>query len=170
MDKMSLIVFKDSGHVLGAFTRTVDPEGAIAAQQVAGDAIVVRDPDTGDDLFHVSSARLAIQTIDRRDDAILLYRQFVFKDGLAAEMPAITAAGATYAAGVLNVTLDNNVTGNTKVWVQLEAADQTPILVAVDIPDGLNSGDATVTLTPGVTYDVLVLAPGYRAHVQQIAA
>ena len=168
MDKMSLIHFKDSGHVLGAFTRTVDPEGAIAAEQVAGDAIVVRDPDTGVDLFHIASARLAIATVDRRDDAILLFQRFVVKDGLAAEMPALTGTVASYASGVLTITLNASVTGNAKVWVQLEEPGQTPILLAVDIPDGLATGDATVTLTPGVTFDVLVLAPGYRTHVQQI--
>ena len=165
MDNMSLIVFEKTGHVLGAFTRTADPEGTVTAEDVVGDGLALRDPDTGDDLVSVQPQHLTVQTIDRRDDVIVSHRSYVLEDGVATERSALAAATALqYGGSTLTLTLPNAPSEDIEAWVQIEDDQSQPVVLSVEIFSSGTQGTASLTLTPG-DYGVLVLVPGYRALV-----
>ena len=54
---MSLIVFEKTGHVLGAFTRTADPEGEISTEDLVGDGLLLRDAGSGEVKIHYRSQK-----------------------------------------------------------------------------------------------------------------
>jgi hypothetical protein len=163
MEKMSVIVYAATGHVLGAFTRAIDPEGTLTADQVVGAALLVRDPESGNDIAHVEPQHLAIALVDRRDDLLLLHRRYVLADGVPAEQAVLTSAPPIeHANGTLTITLDRAPADDAIVWVQLEDGVSQPIVVSVEVSAAAKTGSALVTLTPNVSYNALVLAPGYQ--------
>jgi hypothetical protein len=171
MTRMSLIVFEKTGHVLGAFTRAANPDGAVTAAQIAGEALTVRDADSGADLFHVPASLLTVKTIDRVDDVITSHRNYVLKDGLAVEKgdPA-TGTGYNNATKAIDVKLAVSTTEKLVVYAQVETDGEPPKVIPLEIPAGDDEAHAMVTLTPGTVYQLLVLIPGYRAHLSVFSA
>lgn len=167
MEKMALVVFAETGHVLGALTRTADPEGALTPEDVVGDAFLIRDPDTGDRLLNVSARHLGVEIVDRDRQVLLLPRPFVLVDGLPDEPPEIAAGAVTHDGTQVTVTLSAAVTEDIEAWLQFEAVGEEPALRKVGIPAGSAVGQENLTLTPG-DYTVLLLAPGYRTFVDQV--
>ncbi len=171
MTRMSLIVFEKTGHVLGAFTRAAAPDGAVTAAQIAGDALTLRDPDTGDDLFHVPAQCLGVHTIDRQDDVITSHRDYVLKDGIALERAdPNTAPSFDSTAKELTVTLDAAATEKVVAYAQVEADGEPAKVVPIEIPAAAVNGLVQLTLTPGSTYQLLALIPGYRAQFLSFTA
>ena len=165
MQKMSVIYVEKTGHVLGAFTRTADAESEPPAEDVAGAALLLRDPDTGRQMFSVGSQHLKVKNVDRNDDVIVSHQSYVLEDDVPAEKPELTFASAFgYTRPTLTVTVTAAPAEDVKAFVQFEDGMNDPIVVWVDILSGATSGDATVTLAPG-TYDILMLVPGYRTLV-----
>jgi hypothetical protein len=162
-DKMSLILFDKTSHVLGAFTRAVDSGGDSTPQDVAGDGLILRDASSGAEMAHVPPQLLKVMSIDRRDDVILRFRNYVVDDGVAQEKGAITtAAPLAYAAGTLTLKIQNAAPKDLEAWVQLEDGVSQPIVLKVDIVETDTDGTAPVTLSPG-DYNALVLVPGYAS-------
>jgi hypothetical protein len=164
MLKMSLIVYGATGHVLGAFTRAGDPEGAVTAEQVVGDGLLVRDPDTGETLLTVAPQHLEVKSVDRRDDVILAYRDYVLEDNVPVETLSTTGVVTYVAPSTLKITLPSAAPRDLKAWVQIEDGMPQPIVTPVDIVKGDTVGSAVVTLTPG-DYNVLALVPGFRTLI-----
>lgn len=171
MEKMSLIYVEKTGHVLGAFTRTSDSESEPAAEAVVGTALLLRDPDSGKQLFGVGSQHLKVKNVDRNDDVILSHRDYVLEDDAPAEKGALVFASVVkYTKPTLTIELTTSPAEDIKVLVQIEDGTSQPVLVTVDVaPDTTPpaTGTATVTLAPG-TYNTLALVPGYRALIGSI--
>ena len=171
MEKMSLIYVEKTGHVLGAFTRTADAESEPAAEAVVGTALVLRDPDTGKQLFSVGSQHLKIKNVDRNDDVILSYRDYVLEDDAPAEKGTLTFASVvTYVKPTLTISLATSPAEDIKVLVQIEDGTSQPITVTVEVAPVTTApatGTTIVTLAPG-TYNTLALVPGYRALIGTI--
>ncbi|NOT27620.1 MAG: hypothetical protein HOP16_16155 [Acidobacteria bacterium] len=171
MTRMSLIVFEKTGHILGAFTRAANPDGAVTAAQVVGEALTVRHAENGSELFHVSASLLTVKTIDRVDDVITSHRNYVLKDGLAMEKgDPVTAPGYDSANKKLDVKLDANATEKLVAYAQVETEGEPPKVIPIEIPALDDEGHAPVTLTPGTIYQLLVLIPGYRAQFKSFTA
>lgn len=171
MTRMSLIVFEKTGHVLGAFTRAASPDGPVTVAQIAGDALTLRDADTGEELVHVPTQFLKVQTIDRDDDVITSHRDYVLKDGIPLEKSdPNTPPAFVSAAKELTVTLDGPATEKVAAYAQVEAEGEPAKVVPIEIAVGASDGVVQLTLTPGTTYRLLALIPGYRAQFISFAA
>lgn len=167
-EQMSLIYFEKTGHVLGAFTRTSDSESEPSAEDVVGDALLVRDPGDGQLLFSVGSQHLKVKNTDRIDSVLLAHRDYVLVDDAPEEGDKITASPAyDPTTQKLTVTLPASPLEDVTVSIQIEDGTSQPILVSVDIPTTTASGAATLSLATG-TYNVLVLAPGYRVYIDTV--
>lgn len=167
MAKMSLIVFGETGHVLGVFTRTADPEGATTAEQVVGDGLVLREPGSGDPRVRVREQHLKVETIDHRDEVILSHGDYVFEDGVPMERAEISGGGGVAydrTTKTLTVTVTNSLAEDGEAWVQIENDQDEPIVIPVEMAAGTNSGTSLATLAPG-EYGVLVLAPEHRTFL-----
>lgn len=169
MDQMGLIVFAKTGHVLAAFTRAIDPAGALTADNVVGSALFVRDPDSAEEMAHVEPQHLAVKIVDRRDDVLLLHRRYIVEEGLPVQGSAATLS-LSYADPVLTVDIGVNPSDDIEAWLQLEDGVSQPIVASVEIPAAGTSGDVELTLTPGTEYRALVLAPGFAAATETFTA
>ncbi|MCP4898066.1 MAG: hypothetical protein GY906_13930 [bacterium] len=169
MEKMAVVVFAETGHVLGALTRTADPEGALEPADIVGDALLIRDPDTGDRLLNVPARHLGVEIVDRVQQVLLAPRPFVLVDGLPDEPSEITGGASPVAhdGTKLTVTLVPLPPEDIEVWVQLEAPREEPVLRRVAIP-ATGTSSENFTLTPG-GYAVLLLAPGYQTFIGHVA-
>ncbi len=169
MDKMTLIVFAETGHVLGAFTRTADPEGAVEAAAVVGDGLLIRDADSGGRLLTVEPQHLAVEIVDREDRVLLAHHRYAVVDGDPQEQPAQT--GAPVVLDGMEVKLTPGLPGggapeDLEAWVQVQGPGIEPVVAKVKIESGDVDGTASMTLPPGPEpYDVLALVPGFRAFV-----
>ncbi len=168
MNKMSLITFEATGHVLGAFTRTADPEGDVQAADVVGDELLLRDPDTGATVLRVPASQLLVETVDRLDQVILLHRSYVVEDGLPLEQGNELNAGAvTYnsANNEIEVALPFNYTEDTEGWIVTDDLSTPPVIRKVAFAAATSPGTAAASLQPG-DYGALVVAPGFKAFVE----
>ena len=169
MDKMSLIVFVKTGHVLGAFTRAAAPEAALEPAEVAGEGIWVRDVTTGERLLTVEPQYLAVETTDRRDTVLLAHRRFVLVDGLPQEQ-GTSLTGLTLSATTLTLTLPANASEDLEAWVQVEGGPTGDrIVTKVEIPSGQGNTPVItqqLTLAPG-DYAILALVPGFLTWISR---
>lgn len=166
MDKMSLIVFAKTGHVLGAFTRAAAPEAAVEPAEVAGEGIWIRDVASGERLLTVEPQHLAVETVDRRDAVLLAHQRFALVDGLPQEHGAIS--GVVLTAAQVTVQIGPATPEELKAWVQVEGGPGGDrVVLQVTIPQAANSGNAALTSSPG-DYTVLALVPGFRTFIDSV--
>lgn len=164
MDKMSLIVFAETGHVLGAFTRAAAPEAVVEPAEVAGEGVWIRDAESGERLFTVEPQHLKVETVDRRDAVLLAHLRFALVDGLPQEHGPITSV--TMTATLITVQFGGlPAAAEIKAWVQVEGGPgDVRVVLQVTIPQTMNQGTAALTSSAG-DYRVLALVPGFRTFV-----
>ena len=92
MDKMTLLVFGETGHVLGAVTRTSQPDVPPDPPEVVGDALILRNGETGETQIRVSADRLKAEVVDRRDQVMLNTRAYVVESGLVEEQDPLNVS------------------------------------------------------------------------------
>lgn len=166
MDKMSLIVFEKTGHVLGAFTRDAAPEAAVEPAEVAGEGVWIRDAESGERLFTVEPQHLKVETVDRRDAVLLAHLRFAMVDGLPQENVVIS--GIVLTATQITVQTGSLAPAEIKAWVQVEGGPGGDrVVLQVTIPQNTNFGNAAVTFNPG-DYRVLALVPGFRTFIDPV--
>jgi hypothetical protein len=168
--KMTVLTFAATGHVLGAVTRTGQPETAPQPADIVGDALLVRDPETGQLEIHVAAERLSAVLVDRADHVLLNFRAFTVEGGLVEEQPELPS-GFTLTLNGVSVGVDlgagSPVFEDTDVWVQIEGdAILNPIVRTFQIPENDHQVSEALSLPVG-DYTILVLIPGFRAAIQE---
>ena len=160
-DKMTLILLKKTGHVLGVVTRESDPEGKLEPVDVAGETLFVRfagEPSTAHfelAQFFVPADELALEVKDYDDLVVTRPRAFYLNAdknvvGTAGTAPTITGPSSTQ----ITVDAGGNVTVKTPVWVQITSISN-PTITQVRQGD-IEIGQDTVDL------DVLPLDSGHH--------
>lgn len=176
MEKMTLVVFWETGHVLGALTRTADPEGSLEVADVVGDDLPLRSPFNGQEWATIEARRLGVETVDFDESVLLQPHRFAVVDGSAEqqrvlEEPPITPGGQlALSATEIRLTLGVPVSAPVTAWVQIEGgADDVRILQRLSIPGPPAMPEATqpVQLATG-NYRALALVPEYGAHFETI--
>lgn len=179
-NKMTLILVKKTGHVLGVVTRESDPEGTLEPVGVAGEELLVRfvgEP-TGAlfDVAHflVPADELALEVKDFDPMVVPRARDFY----LNADKQVVATSGA---AAVPNPTSIMQVTVNasgavgvkTPVWIQISSStDPTDTQVRQGEIDVSQPGVVidVLPLTSGSVYYVLALVGGHDQLVEDITA
>lgn len=176
-DKMTLIVIKKTGHVLGAVTRESDPEGTLDPADVAGEELLVRfagrqqDPPFYVAQFMVPVDELGVEVKDYDPVVVTRPREFYLNAdknvvGAAGVIPTITLSGNTQ----INVDLAANVTEKTPVWIQVTPATDPSSTQVRQGDINVNEDDVDLEVLPldsGLHY-VLTLVAGHEQVVREI--
>ncbi|NHZ89624.1 hypothetical protein F2P45_11455 [Massilia sp. CCM 8733] len=166
MNKMNVVAFQATSHVLGAATRSTQPDQALTVEDVVANGIVVRDTQNAGLQALIDKSHLMIALVDY--DTRLLYRPqlFALTDDLRAEQQSDGAALAVVLDGIsITVTLPLTTPSDIEVFVHLTGgALAEPALRAVPIPKASAVGMVSLVLGAG-SYTVVILAPGYTPRI-----
>jgi hypothetical protein len=173
-DKMTLIVVKKTGHVLGVVTRESDPEGKLEPKDVAGEKLLVRFAGSAFSAaqFFVPSDELAVEVKDFDPVVVVRPREFY----LNADKQVTGTTGTPTVAVTsmqITVTVAPAVTVKTPAWVQvLSKNDPTDTQVRQgEIDVGQTHVDLDVLpLNSGDDYHVFALVGGREQIVKDITA
>jgi hypothetical protein len=165
---MTLLTFAATGHVLGAVTRTGRPESAPKPVDIVGESLLVRDPETGQLQMHVAPERLSSVLVDRADQVLIKPRAYAVDSGLLEEQEALpTGFALTLDGTVIKVDLNQAVTEQTTVWVQIEGdAISNPIVRTLQIPETKQMVEEPLTLAAG-HYSALIMIPGFHTAIRK---
>lgn len=166
MNKMNVIAYKATSHVLGAVTRSTQPDKALTVEDVVAHGIVVRDSANAGLQALIDKDQLTIALVDY--DTRLIYRPQLFavtedlrlEQQIEAVAPTVVLNGST-----VTVTLPAPTPSDIKVFVHVTGgALAEPAVRAVPIAKTASAG--TVGLVLGVGgYTVVILAPGYATKI-----
>lgn len=166
MDKMNVVTFRSTGHVLGAAVRASQPDLPMTVDDVAASGLLLRDSANLGLKTLVGASLLQVVQVDY--DTRVFYRPQLFSVvGGRAEQQAINTAAnpAALTGAQVSVTLPAATTGAIEALVHVSGGALTePIVRAVPLASGASSGSAPLTLGSG-TYTIVVLVPGYAAAV-----
>lgn len=166
MDKMNVVTFRSTGHVLGAAVRASQPDKPMTVDDVAASGILLRDSANLRLQALIAAGQLQVVQVDY--DTRVFYRPQLFSviGGRAEQQELNTAANPAALTGALvSVTLPAATTGAIEAFVHVSGgALNESIVRAVPIASGASSGSAPLTLGSGV-YTVVVLVPGYATSV-----
>lgn len=166
MNKMNVVAFKSTSHVLGAATRSTQPDKALTVEDVVAHGIVVRDCTNAGLQALIDKDQLKIALVDY--DTRLIYRPqlFAVTDDLRVEQQdeavALTVAlnGST-----VTVTLPAVTPSDIQVFMHVTGgALSEPAVRAVPIARTTNVGSVGLVLGSG-NYTVVILAPGYTTRI-----
>lgn len=160
---MHLVVHAETGHVLAAGLTLENGTPAADPDSLIGEALLIRDPDSGQIEQTVSGDHLQVQTMAAREDVLMTAREFILVDGLpeaSNDEPTVNLTGTQ-----IIITLVTAAPLDETVWVQIEGDNLVdPVVHRVNIPETLVSGQETLQLPSG-QYRVLMLAARHRATV-----
>ena len=170
MDKMNLITFKSTNHVLGAAVRGTQADKPFVVDDLAATGIVVRDSHNARLSALIDATQLQIAVVDY--DTRVFYRpqQFVVTDGRAEQqtelVPAAVAALATLDGTNVTVKLPAATPSDIEVFVHITGgALQEPVVRAVPIARTLDTNSSGLVLGSG-DYIMIIFAPGYVTAVK----
>jgi hypothetical protein len=166
MNKMNVVAFTSTSHVLGAATRSAQPDTALTVDDVVAHGIVVRDSTNAGLQAIIDKDQLKIALVDY--DTRLVYRPqlFAVTDDLRVEQQDQTA-GLTVAlnGSTVTVTLPVATPSDIQVFVHITGgALSEPAVRAVPILKTFNVGTAGLVLGSG-DYTAVILAPGYTTRI-----
>lgn len=164
MDKMHVVTFRSTAHVLGAVTRTAQAGAAIAVDHIATSGILVRDSANDDIQVLIDKGQLQVVEVDY--DTRVFYRPQLFAViGARAEQQDTGVITVAIDGTDVTVTLPAAVAGATEVFVHVSGGALTePLVRAVEIADGDLDGSAGLILGSG-DYNIVVFAPGYATLI-----
>lgn len=166
---MDLIVFAQTGHVLAGALRNQTGGAGPTVKELAGEGVWLRNPSDGTLQLIVDAEHLGIASTPFRDDVLLAARRFQMVDGLPEAKDENTTVNPVVLNGTnVTVSLPVAVTSNIDVWVVVTGSNISPIVQKVEVLETATSGSEPLPLQSG-TYQVLVLAPGYRTFVEEVA-
>ena len=160
MDKMNVVTFKSTNHVLGAVVRTAQADKPITVTDVAANGIAVRDSTNAGLRSLIDAAQLQVVVVDY--DTRVFYRpqMFVVDDGRV-EQQDEGVVTATLDGVTVDVALPNNTLSDIEVFVHITGGGLTePAVRAVPVLRNTSNGSAGLVLGHG-DYTVVVFAPGY---------
>jgi len=166
MNKMNVVAFKSTNHVLGAATRTTQPDKALTVDDVLADGILLRDTINKGLRALIDKDQLSIALVDY--DTRVFYRPqlFAVTDDLRVEQQDETV-GLTVAlnGSTVVVTLPVNTPSDIQVFVHVTGGALTePAVRAVPIARTTKTGTVGLVLGSG-DYTVVILAPGYTTRI-----
>ena len=170
-DKATVLCVKKTGHVLGAVTRTGDPERALTVEELADPAFPVRAAPNGDVLVEVPGDELVAKNVDLRSDLLTNPQEcrVLEDDSVQLDVVALTGPQVTFDDSGVSIALTNAVAAKTPVWAQVEfgtgSARERVVLTGEIPPNGKNA-----ELAHGFgngDHDLLLLVPGFKPWVEQ---
>jgi hypothetical protein len=167
MNKMNVVAFKSTNHVLGAATRSTQPDRTLTVDDVVAHGILVRDSTDAGLQALIDKDQLKIALVDY--DTRLIYRPqlFAVTDDLRVEQQIEAPATLTVAlnGSTVTVTLPSPTTSDIQVFVHVTGgALSEPAVRAVPILKPTAVGVAGLVLGSG-HYTVVILAPGYTTMI-----
>lgn len=176
-DKMTLILVKKTGHVLGVVTRESDPEGKLEPADVAGEKLFVRFAGDPTDApfalaqFFVPAEELSVEVVDFDPLVVARPRAFYLNAdkavvGTGGTAPTIPSSSSTQ----VTVDVGPNVIAKTAVWVQISSVSN-PTVTQVrqgDIEVGADTVDLEVLPLDSGHHYVLTLVGGREQFVADI--
>ena len=166
-DKMKILTFKDTGHVLGIVTIVGDPEGKYEPKDFVGDGFPVRDGVRGTVGITLKPEVMKVETVDFDPYVLMNPALYCFKDGALSNKPAVQSV--TFTSSELKVTLSAAPTTEVEVYYRIEGG--TSAFTNSDkftIPTTQDFGKAQLSLGPGVYY-AFVMPKEYRAVLKRKA-
>ena len=176
-NKMSLILVKKTGHVLGVVTRESDPEGPLEPAGVAGEELLVRfvgNPTaaTFNAQFFVPANELAVEVKDFDDVVVTRPREFC----LNADKQVVGTTGTATVANPppsntqIRVSAGAAVAVKTPVWIQTSSStDPTNTQVRQgEIDVGQITVDIDVLPLDSGDHYVLALVGSRELRVEEI--
>jgi hypothetical protein len=184
-DQMLVVFVQETGHVLGALTRTADAGSKLTPQAAAGAGLVVHGPK---ELLVVAADFLAVLVAKYDAQVVRSPRQFAAGGAVVAQLDVsrqatVPATGLTTA----KITINAATAGieKLKVWAQVEEAAPPPgreperrvmkgeipagmTTVTLDLklqPDGPVASIPQVATAPKKDYFVLALVSGHLPYV-----
>lgn len=167
MNKMNVVAFKSTNHVLGAATRSTQPDKALTVEEVAAHGIVLRGGVNAELQALIDKDHLTVALVDY--DTRLVYRPHLFAvtDDMRVEQQD-DAAGVSVALDGTKVTVTlppPAPTGPVQAFVHVTGgALAEPAVRAVTIVPPATAGTAGLVLAAG-NYTVVILAPGYTTRI-----
>ena len=177
-NKMTLILVKKTGHVLGVVTRESDPEGALEPAGVAGEELLVRfigDPASAtfnDTQFFVPANELSVEVKDFDQVVVTRPREFCLNADkqVVGTAGSITVSNPAPANTQIKIDVGANVAAKTPVWLQVSSAvDPTKTQVRQgEIDVGQREVDVDVLPLDSGDHYVLAFAAGRQLRVHEI--
>lgn len=168
MDKMTLIVFSKTGHVLGAVSRNGNPGGALEPVDLVGEGFYLRDPEKGELVNKIQPDLLKIEVVDKDDKALLMPRNFMLQEGLLEAVEDLISSDKIKLLSntKVEVSFNTNFTEDLEFYVLIEKNVDSGAgdILSLNIDSSSNPPfvvEGTVNLLDG-DYSVLLVVPGYR--------
>lgn len=166
MNKMNVVAFKSTSHVLGAATRNAQADKAMTLDDVAANGIVVRDSANVGLHVLIGKEQLKMALVDY--DTRLVYRPqlFAVTEDLRVEQQNDAAVPTVALDGItVSVTLPALTLSDIQVFVHVTGGALTePAVRAVPIVHNTTVGNAGLVLG-AANYTVVILAPGYATRI-----
>jgi len=170
--KMDLIVFSETGHVMAGATRTQTVGPAPEIESYVGAGLLLRDPQSGARLMSIAPSLLSIEILSRRDAVLMTARHFQLIDGLPESQGELGVAVPVTLDGTdITITVPNGATTLQPVdcvVVVQGSAGGDPIVQRLRVEQGDTSSTEAMPLTGG-DYAYLLLVPGYRQQVNVLS-
>jgi len=164
MNKMNVISFARTGHILGAVTRNSQAEKLMTVQEAAGQGLYLRAPGAAALSIVVGEDVLAVSQVNQ--DTRVLYQPTLFLvsgsdiEQQNAGLPTVALDGVD-----ISLTVPVAVLDDTAVWAYISGPGlNTPVSRTVTILQGATNASEALILATG-SYTVLILAPGYVARI-----
>lgn len=166
MNKMNVVAFKSTSHVLGAVTRNTQPDKAVTVDDVVAHGMLVRDSTNAGLNALIDRDLLKIALVDY--DTRVVYRPHLFAvtDDLRVEQQDETAGLAVTLSGTtVTVTLPALTPSDIEAFVHVTGGVLAePVVRAVPILKTATAGSVGLVLGAG-DYTVVILAPGYTTRI-----
>jgi len=166
MDKMNVITFSETGHVLGVVTRASQPETAVTVSEViAASGFRLRDTQGDNIIVEIPKDEIGVALVDYNHQVIYQPHLYALVDGQPLPIP--TASSVTIALDGINITatLPIAVDVDTKISYQVSGGDLSePIYSSITIEATLLIHMEPLPLSIG-DYNVAIFAPGYALAV-----
>ena len=179
MEKMYVVNFASTRHVLGALTLNSKPDSPPAIEDVAADGITLRRVHGVDAKLTVPPSELAITEVEYKRDALYTPYLYTLEESPASRLPRLEQRyyyDATPAADPPVVTLDgshmivtlpDNAASLVTVVVQISGDNLSESIVrSEDIDKNSNTTGAKPMVLKRGDYTVAIFVPGYAAVLQ----
>lgn len=177
-DKMTVLFVKDTGQVVAALTRAADPEAKLAADLLAGEALVLRylgNPTAigyGDNEFLIESDELDVLIPDLDTDVIANPRSFIVDENQTVQ-PANSFTTVTPSfpnTAQIRIAVGAAVAQEAKVRVEIIDLDTSERQVVTGkIAAAAMEVDINLRpLTPLTFHEVLTLVQGFELDRRNI--
>jgi hypothetical protein len=169
MDKMNVVTFRSTNHILGALVRTAQATTPVTVDQVAASGVLIRDSKNLRLQTLIDASLVQVAEIDY--DTRVFYRPqlFAVNGGHAEQQTDSNTLTAALNGVTVTVTLPAAAPGATEVFVHVSGGVLTePIVRAVQIATTATVGVAGLVLGSG-TYKIAIFAPGYLTVIMSDA-